>query len=128
MPLSTNEKGLVAEWEGSTATPITDHSGEVGIVIGPSTVVLEDWSGENAEEDTGAGGSYSVDDAKDFLPFELVGLYELSAIHSGEGGTCQGSAMLLIEGNPLTTPVGGAAVAGTLIAAVGVIAAGRRVA
>lgn len=116
--------GLAAEWEGSTGVPITDHSGEVGIVVGPATVQIADWSGENAEEETEAGGSYAVGSLPDFVA-NLTGLYEVTATHAGTGGSCAGSVMVLMEGNPLTTPVGAASVGGTLIAGAGMLLAGR---
>lgn len=121
-----DEPDLVASWEGSTTTPITDHTGDIGVVVGPATVVLETWGGPNAEESTSSSGDYSVDEARAQLPVDLVGLYEVTAHHAGTGGACEGSVMILIEGNPLTTPAGAGAGAGTLLAAVGVTLAGRR--
>jgi hypothetical protein len=121
-----DEPGLIASWTGQTDNPITNHQGRVGIVIGPTTVEIEDWGGANAEEATSASGDYAVDDAKDFLPFDLVGLYELEGSHSGDGGTCEGSVMVLIEGNAATSPVGIASIVGTLAAGTGVVMAGRR--
>lgn len=121
-----DKPGLIASWTGQTDNPITDHKGRVGIVIGPTTWEIEDWEGENAEEATSADGDYAIDDAKDFLPFDLVGLYELEGSHVGTGGTCDGAVMLLIEGNAATTPVGAASIIGTLAAGTGVLMAGRR--
>lgn len=121
-----DKPNLVATWTGSTTTgPITDHVGEIGLVIGPATVVIEDWAGENAEETSSAGGEYAVDDAREFLPFDVVGLYEVEGFHNGNEATCQGGAMVLIEGSPLSTPLGAGAAAGTLIAAAGLVMAGR---
>lgn len=121
-----DEPGLIADWTGHTDDPITNHNGRVGIVIGPTTWQIEDWEGQNAEESKDAEGKYAIDDAKDFLPFDLVGLYELEGSHSGNGGTCEGSVMLLIEGNAATTPVGVASIVGTLAAGAGVVMAGRK--
>lgn len=121
-----DKSGLIAAWTGQTDNPITNHNGSVGIVIGPTTWEIEDWEGENADNETSADGDYAVDDAKDFLPFDLVGLYELSGSHSGDGGTCDGSVMLLIEGNAATTPIGAASIVGTLAAGTGVVMAGRK--
>ena len=121
-----DETGLIASWTGQTDNPITNHRGQVGIVIGPTTWEIEDWEGENAENSQDASGEYAIDDAKDFLPFDLVGLYELEGSHAGDGGTCEGSVMLLIEGNAATTPVGIASIVGTLAAGVGVVMAGRK--
>ncbi len=121
-----DKPGLIASWTGQTSNPITDHRGAVGIVIGPTTWEIEDWEGENAENSQSAKGDYAIDDAKDFLPFDLVGLYELQGSHAGDGGTCDGSVMLLIEGNAATTPIGVASIVGTLAAGTGVAMAGRK--
>ena len=121
-----DRSGLIAEWSGSTTTgPITNHVGEVSLVVGPTAFVIDDWDGENAEEETSSRGNYAIDDAKDILPFDVVGLYELQAFHSGDEARCDGSAMVLVEGNPLSTPLGLGAAAGTLIAAAGITLAGR---
>lgn len=116
--------GLTAEWEGSTGVPITNHSGQVGIVVGPTTVQIADWSGENADEETEASGSYQFASLPTFVT-NLTGLYEVTATHAGTGGACAGSVMVLMEGNPLTTPVGAASVGGMLLAGAGMFLAGR---
>lgn len=120
-----DKEGLIAAWSGTTDVVIKDHSGNVSVVVGPGNVVLGAWSGENADDEVQSSGDYAVDDAKDLLPFDVVGLYELSAAHSGSGGTCSGSAMILIEGNPLQTPPGQAAAGGALLGVVGLGLAGR---
>lgn len=120
-----DKPGLVAEWKGQTDGVIKNHTGHVGIVIGPGEVVLAEWSGENADEETESSGDYDIDDARDFLPIDVVGLYEVSASHQGDGGTCSGQVMVLIEGQPLTTPVGGGAAVGGLLALGGLALAGR---
>ena len=120
-----DKDGLVAAWTGTTDVVIKNHSGSVGVVVGPGTIVLATWDGENADDEVGSSGDYNVDEARDLLPFDVVGLYELSASHSGDGGTCSGSAMVLIEGNPLQTPVGAGAAGGAALAFVGLVAAGR---
>ncbi|MDX1447591.1 MAG: hypothetical protein R3246_00895 [Acidimicrobiia bacterium] len=114
--------GVTADWEATTGTPITDHAGTVGIVVGPVTIEIADWNGENAENETDASGSYDLAS----LPVtNLTGLYEVTGSHSGEGGTCSGSVMVLLEGNPLSNPVGAASVGGLLLAGVGTVLAGR---
>lgn len=122
------QEGLVAEWQGSTGTTvIRNHSGWVGVAIGPAIISPPDWhwSGENAGGETSAAGSTSLDAAWELLPVDLVGLYEVQAAHAGEGGSCAGMAMVRLEGNPLGTPVGAAAAAGTLLSAAGVVVAAR---
>jgi hypothetical protein len=120
-----DQDGLIAFWEGSTDAPITEHTGELGVVIGPATINFADWGGENSDLETESSGSYAIDDARDVLPINLVGLYEVSGFHRGEGGNCDGSVMVLLEGNPLTTPVGAGSAAGAALALVGVLSAGR---
>lgn len=121
-----DEDGLIAFWEGSTDAPITDYTGELGVVVGPATIDIASWGGANADLETGSSGSYFIDDARDVLPINLVGLYEVSGFHRGEGGACDGFVMVLLEGSPLTNPVGAGAAAGTVLAVLGVLSAGRR--
>ncbi|MFP5332930.1 MAG: hypothetical protein ACLGHX_11305 [Acidimicrobiia bacterium] len=116
--------GVVADWEGTTGVPITDHSGAVGIVVGPVTVEIADWSGENADQETRASGMYDLGSLPGFVS-NLTGLYEVSGTHSGTGGSCAGSVMVLLEGNPLSSPVGAASAGGALLAAIGTVLAGR---
>lgn len=120
-----DEPGLVASWTGSTGVVITDHTGKIGLVVGPATVPIDTWGGENAEQEVSAAGDYAVDEARAAMPMKVVGLYELKGSHSGQGGTCSGNAMVLVEGAPLTTPVGAGAAAGTLLALGGLVLAGR---
>lgn len=120
-----DKEGLVAEWAGSTDGVIKNHTGDVGVVVGPGTINLATWDGENANDEVESKGDYNVDDARDLLPFDVVGLYELRAAHSGDGGSCSATAMILIEGNPLSTPAGQAAAAGAGISFVGLVLAGR---
>lgn len=120
-----DESGLIAFWEGSTDVPITNHTGKIGVVLGPTTINIEEWGGENSDLETESSDSYAIDDARDVLPINLVGLYEVSGFHNGDGGNCDGSVMILLEGNPLTTPVGGGSAAGAVLALAGLLSAGR---
>lgn len=123
-PIVVPADARTAEWEGTTGVPITDHTGRLGVVIGPGSVQIASWGGENADLETSAAGAYDVGDARGELPVDLVGLYELTGMHSGSGGTCAGSAMVLIEGSPLTTPAGAGAAAVTVLSLLGLAAAG----
>ncbi len=121
-----DEADLTASWTGTTGSNvITDYTGELGVVVGPATIVFADWVGANDAEATASQGTYAIDDARDELPVNLVGLYEVSGFHRGTGGSCEGSVMIELEGNPLTNPVGAASTAGALLALAGVFAAGR---
>lgn len=118
-PIVVPADAATAEWEGTTGVAITDHTGRLGVVVGPGSVPIASWSGENADLETSASGVYDIGDARAELPVDLVGLYELTGTHSGSGGTCTGTAMVRIEGTPLTTPVGAAAAAVTLLSLIG---------
>ncbi len=121
-----DEAGLTASWTGTTGSSvITDFTGELGVVIGPATIVIADWAGPNDAETSDAAGTYAIDDARDELPVDLVGLYEVSGFHRGAGGSCEGNVMVRLEGNPLGNPVGAGSTAGAVLALVGVLAAGR---
>lgn len=120
-----DKKGLVASWTGTTGSVIKNFQGELGVVIGPGSVKFVDWAGPNASEKKDAKGDYQVDEARGELPIDLVGLYEVKGFHRGEGGDCEGNVMILIEGNPLTTPVGGGSAAGAILALAGLLSAGR---
>ncbi|MEX2279276.1 MAG: hypothetical protein WEA76_04215 [Acidimicrobiia bacterium] len=122
--IPADKSGVVAVWTATTGTPITDHSGSVGIVVGPSTVELASWNGENADLETTVEGDFSLASAPSFLQ-SLTGLYEVTATHSGNGGSCDGSVMVKLEGNAATTPVGAASIGGTVAAALGLAFAGR---
>lgn len=115
--------GLVASWIGSTQVVITNHEGGIAVVIGPGSVGVASWGSENKDKKTSASGEYPVDQARNALPVDLVGLYRVTGFHRGEGGSCTGSAMIKIEGNPLTNPIGAGAAAGTLAAAMAAFAA-----
>lgn len=119
-----DKAGVVAGWEGSTSTPITDHTGSVGVEVGPVTLEIQSWGGANAENETSAEGTYALDSLPPFVK-GLTGIYEVTATHSGTGGSCAGSVMVRLDGNAATSPVGAASIGGTLLAAAGLLAAGR---
>lgn len=121
-------EGLVAEWDGVTDDVITDHRGRLNLLLANGAVEIASWEGENAEQSRTADGDEPIDGLRDSLPFPLVGIYEIEVVHAGDGGSCTGSAMVELQGNPLTTPVGAGSAVGTLLAAIGVVAAGRGVA
>lgn len=119
------EGATEARWEGLTTTVITDHSGRVGVAVGPITIPVADWEGENADEETEADGVYAFGDLRQDLPFEVTGYYRVVGEHSGTGGSCTGSAVVLVEGgNPLGNPVGQGGAAAAVLGAGGLLAAG----
>lgn len=119
-----DKEGVVVSWEGSTGNPITNHNGSVSVVLGPIPIEVTDWEGANANNETTANGDYNLSDLPDFLK-SVTGLYEVTAKHSGTGGTCEGDVMVLLEGNGLATPIGAGSLAGTVITAVGLLFSGR---
>ena len=86
-------------------------------------MTVAEWSGRNGDEEVEASGTYALDDAYAKLPFDIVGIYRVSGSHEGRGGTCEGFAYVKIEGSPLTTVPGVAAVVVTVGGAAGVVAA-----
>jgi hypothetical protein len=121
-----DEPGLVFTWHGDTGgAVIKNHSGQIGVSIGPGVVPVADWSNPNEGGDTSADGSYNLDTAWEKIGFHLVGIYRVEGNHDGEGGSCEGFAYVKIEGNPLTTPVGAGALALTVAAGAGVLFAGK---
>ena len=123
-PIVVPADAETAAWQGTTGVPITDHAGRLSVVIGPGSVEIASWGGENADRETSAEGVYEIADARAELPVDLVGLYELTGAHEGSGGSCTGSVMVRIEGTPLTTPVGAGAAVATVLGLAGLAFAG----
>lgn len=98
-----DEEGVVVKWEGHTTTPIHNHNGAIGVHIGPLRIDFADWAGKNAKDETREEGNYQLDDFYDAMPFKLVGIYRVSGDHQGDEGSCEGFAMVKIEGSPLGT-------------------------
>jgi hypothetical protein len=46
-----NEEGVVASWEGRTDGAIHNHHGEIGIDVGPFTIEVADWAGDNENDE-----------------------------------------------------------------------------
>jgi len=116
--------GVTASWEGTTGTPITNHSGSVSVVVGPIPIEIASWAGTNSDMEVSASGTYDLADIPDFVK-SLTGLYEVHAEHSGDGGTCEGTVMVKLDGNGLTSPVGAVSAAGAVLMAAGLFFAGR---
>jgi hypothetical protein len=112
-PFVVDRAGDVA-WEG-TAPPIA--SGTYGI----SVFGLPIWGGEftNDEGLTSASGTVAV---ADVLPVDLVGVFEVSGSVKGEGGACEGSAWVKLDGDPLTSIPGLVGIGLTILGGIGVLA------
>lgn len=115
------KRGVIVEWRGRQP-PITKHHGALAVEIGPGSVTVATWAHPNEGKATKAKGTYSLDQAYEKIG-DVVGLFRVTGFHEGAGGRCDGFAMVKIEGNPLTTPVGGAAAGLTLVSAGGLVAA-----
>lgn len=105
------ENGTV-DWEfNSNAGNI--KSWTLAMVFAGATIPVD--SGEDEDPDqTSKGGSANVNDYARYG----VGVYQLTGSVVSEGGTCTGSVEIVIQGNPLTTLMGGLG-AGAAVVGVG---------
>jgi hypothetical protein len=55
-----------------------------------------------------------------------VGLYQVSGVSTGPAVSCTGTALVRVEGNPLTTVAGGTALGLSILAVVGLLGGGLR--
>ncbi len=120
-----DREGLRIPYEGAVTVQNTNYLGSVGVVVGPVTVTVGDWGlDENPDDirETTPGSIYVLGSELN----DIVGLYELTAFHDADGGNCDATAMVKLEGSPLETTIGLAAVAGAAITGVGVVSAGVR--
>jgi hypothetical protein len=125
-----DESGVVADWQGSVTFANTNHHGSLGLVVGPWTIEIAHWSAANEADERSSEGMYNLDDFKaEFpVPESLIprGLYELSGVHDADGGHCEGHVMVKLDGAPLSSPVGVASVAGTVVTGLALLGAGFR--
>ncbi len=118
-----DREGLRIPYEGSVTMTNTNYLGAVGIVIGPVTVNVADWGlAENVDDtrSTAPGAIYVLSNGLN----NIVGIYQLTAFHDADGGNCDADAMVKLEGDPLSTPIGGGATAGLVITGAAVLSAG----
>jgi hypothetical protein len=125
-----DKDGVTADWQGEVNFENQNHQGEIGIVVGPWTIQIGEWSDPNPGDTRSASGSYSIDEFKDEFPVPdaLIprGLYEVSGSHAASGGSCEGRVMVELEGTGVLG-IGSAIGAGiTLITLIG-SGFGRRV-
>lgn len=112
-----DRSGVIAEWKATTELVIASPSGSAAIVVGPGAVTVNEWA--SGSQKTEISGTYSIDKALEGLPVDIVGLYEVSGFHRGSGGSCEGTAMILFEGSPLSNPIGWLGLLGTFLALIG---------
>lgn len=118
-------EGLRIPYEGGVTMTNTNYLGAVGIVIGPATVNIADWGLDENDDDIRSTKPDSVYVLGSELN-GLVGLYQLTAFHDADGGNCDATAMVKLEGSVLSTPLGAGSTAAALATGAGVIAAGRK--
>jgi hypothetical protein len=113
-------EGSVA-WQGSTKRVVKDHSGSIGIKIGPLTFKIDSWGSPNQNGDKTASGTRDMPSALKWAP---PGKYLLTGSHAGKGGKCVGSITLTVEGSPFSTASGLGVVGGTVVFGLMTVAAG----
>ena len=120
--LPENPGGTSIEYEGSISAANTNYLGAIGVVIGPVTVNVADWGlEENADDERSKGpANYVLGDELN----QIVGLYQVTAFHDADGGSCDYTGMVRIEGAPMEHPVGQSAVALAVVSGAGLVAAG----
>ena len=126
-----NEDGVQVTYSGSVGFENKNHSGEAKVQVGPFAIKLGDWGGANAEDTRSVENKvYQLDDFRDKLPIWIPGVWKVTATHSASGGECSGFAMVKLDGNPLSNPVGLVVLVGllgTAFWAVMAIIGGRKV-
>jgi hypothetical protein len=117
-----NRDGVTIPYEGNVGFSNKGFNGKIGVTIVGVNVLIDDWDGVNDDDIRTKVGKYELDDfysqVDSTVPGGRVpGLWRLWVEHSADGGSCSAFAMIKIEGNPLSTPVGAATLILTLIAA-----------
>lgn len=110
-----DKEGVEVRYSGSVGFTNTNHSGSAKVQVGPFGITLGDWSGANPQDTRGVtDNTYALDDFRSKLPIWIPGVWKVTATHSADGGECTGFAMVKLDGNPLTNPVGIVVVIGLL--------------
>lgn len=115
--------GLRIPYEGAITVQNTNYLGAVGVVIGPATVNVADWGFDENVDDIRSTEPDSVYILGNDLD-NIVGLYQLTAFHDADGGNCDATAMVKLDGSVLSTPIGIGATAATVLTGAGLLAAG----
>jgi hypothetical protein len=101
-----------AQYTGSTSPISHNHSGSIKVDFGPFAPEVYTWSGKNAENKPSSTGVKKMPKVLKQVP---PGEYLLKGSHSGQDGACSGHIILVIDGSPLSNPIGVGAVAGTAV-------------
>lgn len=116
--------GLQIPYEGSVTMTNTNYLGAVGVVVGPATINVADWGLDENDDDVRSTEPNAVYRLGSGLN-NIVGLYEVTAFHDADGGTCDATAMVKLEGSVITNPIGAGATAAAVITGAGLLSAGR---
>ncbi len=120
-----DEEGVLIDYTGTVNFENLDHSGEIAVRIAGFDIGIAEWGDPNTDDTRGAAGIYELDDAyekiDDVVPFGRVpGIWVVSGSHTASGGECSGTAMIKIEGNPLSNPLGWIALGGLVVFGAGI--------
>jgi hypothetical protein len=108
-----NEDGVQATYSGSVSFENRNHSGSVSVQVGPFPITVGDWEGSNeADERSVTDKIYELDDFRDQLPVWIPGVWRVNGTHTASGGSCDGFAMIKLEGAALGSVVGWVALIG----------------
>jgi hypothetical protein len=100
------------QYSGSVTTVTHNQHGYVAVVVGPWKVNFYTWGGKNNSNKTTDTGSRAYPSVlKDVPP----GKYKVSGGHFATEGSCTGSMTIVIDGGPLSNPVGLGALIGTIV-------------
>jgi hypothetical protein len=121
-----NEEGVEINYTGMVDFDNMDHNGGIAVRIAGFDITIATWGDPNTADTRDAAGVYELDDAyakiDDVVPFGKVpGIWQVSGWHhAAAGGECTGTAMIKIEGNPLSNPLGWISLGGLVLFGAGV--------
>jgi len=120
--LSSSNAGDAIEVKEHTAVPVTMQSAE-GITHLRVQIEFAGFRWTVRDEPTSGTSWQNTVPVDDYAKYG-VGLYKVIGQSMGPAGTCSGSALVKVAGNPLTTVAGAAAAGITALGAVGLAVAG----
>lgn len=109
-------------FEGGTLRPLLNSHGEVAIKLGFIKVKAGSWDSPNLRLTVLVAGVKDLPKALKYVP---PGEYQVTGFATGSTGTCSGHVTIVLSGSPLSSPIGIAALGGTLLCLVGVAVAAR---
>jgi len=120
-----DEEGVQIDYSGQVNFENMDHSGGIAVRIAGFDIGIAEWGDPNSDDTRSASGVYELDDAYEkidnVVPFGRVpGIWVVSGWHNASGGECSGTAMIKIEGNPLSNPLGWIALGGVVLFGAGI--------